>query len=156
MLKLTTPARKHRHAFQAFCHEFKQAGETKIQGLYVKPRSYREFLRKYAANKFFLMEEGKRKILGMTALTPELDEATRRLDGDIAYSIVPSERQKGYGAQQLALALTLCNDSGLTRVCVTCRKANAPSIKIIQENGGILAEEFMHNDVERQVYWISL
>ena len=155
MLKFVVPAYKHRRAFWAFCRAFWQAGE-KIQGVYVKPRTYREFLQKYAANKFFLMEEGGRKIIGLTAFTFGLDEDTRRLDGDFAYCVAPGERRRGYGRRQFAMALSHCRDNRMERLCVTCRKANAPSRKIIEASGGVLSEEFSHDGVERQVYWISL
>jgi len=135
--------------------ECKRAGDEKIQGIYVVPRTYRAFLRGYK-NEFFLMEEGGCKILGLAYFTPGLPAEERRLDGDIAYHIAPSERRKGYGAKLLALALELCRKQGARCVCVTCRAANAASAKIIRANGGALDEQFMHKGVLREVYWIAL
>jgi len=155
MLTLIAPARRHRRAFWAFVRECKRAGDHKIQGLYAMPRSYRKFLRDYE-NEYFLMEEGKRKILGLCYFTPGLSAEERRADGDVAYHIAPSERQKGYGTQLLALALAMLRGQGVRRACATCRKANAPSAKIITANGGVLTEEFEHRGVPRQVYWIEL
>ena len=155
MLILAVPARRHRRAFWAFVRECRRAGDRKIQGLYVAPRSYRVFLRDYK-NEYFLMEEGGRKILGLAYLTLGLDAQERRIDGDIAYHIAPSERRKGYGTRLLGLALALCREKGLPRVCVTCRAANTASAKIIRANGGALAESFMHKGVLREVYWITL
>ena len=154
-MHLTAPSRCHRAAYRRFLREFRRAGEDEIHGLYVKPRSYREFLRSHAAGKYFLMEEGRRDILGIVAFY-ELDEKERRLDGDIAFSIVPSARGRGLGRQQLALALALCREKGVEKLCITCRRENLGSVKIILANGGELTEEFTHKGVQRQVYWVRL
>ena len=156
MMHLIAPSCRHRAAYRHFLREFRCAGEDEIHGLYVKPRSYGEFLRKHAAGKYFLMEEGRRKILGLVAFTLDLDEETRRLDGDIAYSIAPSERGRGLGRQQLALALALCREQGMEKLCITCRRENLGSVKIILANGGVFAEEFQHKGMNRQVYWVTL
>jgi len=154
-MNLITPAPRHRVAYRRFLREFHRAGETDIHGLYVKPRSYREFLRNHAVRKYFLMKEDQRKILGVVAFY-DLDKEERRLDGDIAYSIAPSARGKGLGEKQLALALALCRDNGRKRVCIACREENTASVKIILACGGELTEEFWHKGVRRQVYWVTL
>ena len=155
MLTLTAPARRHRRAFWAFVRACRRAGDSTIQGLYLMPRSYRRFLRDYP-NEYFLMEKGGRKILGLCFFTPGLHAEERRLDGDLAYHIAPDERRKGCGTQLLALALEMLREQGVRRVCLTCRRSNEPSAKIITANGGELTEEFEYEGVMRRVYWVEL
>lgn len=156
MLTLVTPARRHRRALRVFVRKCRRAGDKKIQGFYAMPRTYGEFLRNCAPRLRFLMEEGSSKILGLCFFSPGLDEENRRVDGDLAYHIAPSVRGKGLGTRLLALALDSLREQGVARVCVTCRKANVPSAKIIMANGGVLTEEFEHKGVMRQIYWIEL
>lgn len=156
MLILVKPAHCHRRALRKFVHECKRAGDQKIQGLYVIPRSYGDFMRNHAPHLRFLMNDHAKKILGLCYFSPDIDEETRRVDGDLAYHIAPSERQQGYGVQLLALALEFMREQGAQRVCITCRENNLPSAKIIKANGGVLTEEFEHKGVARQTYWIEL
>ena len=85
--------------------------------------------------------------------------------GHIGYMIRPSERGKGYGNLQLALALDYCRehlrdtiDGG--KVLVTCDDDNIRSAKVIEANGGMLENKVENFEFGRTVltrrYWIEL
>ncbi len=72
-------------------------------------------------------------------LTKELDE---NFEGNIGYSIRPSERGKGYGNKALELAIREFRKLNLKdKIFICCYRENTPSRRIIERNGGKLVEE---------------
>jgi predicted acetyltransferase len=80
-------------------------------------------------------------------LTPEL----LREGGHIGYNVVPEHRRQGHATAMLARAVVLCRALGVTRVLVTCDDSNIGSRRVIEANGGVLAE--VADGTCR--YWIS-
>jgi predicted acetyltransferase len=81
-------------------------------------------------------------------LTPELD----RRGGHIGYHVAPRRRRQGHATAMLAAAVGYARDElGLERILVTCEQANVASRRVIEVNGGVLAEIL---DGECR-YWIS-
>ncbi|MBM7616233.1 GNAT family N-acetyltransferase [Alkaliphilus hydrothermalis] len=108
------------------------------------------------AHTFFLMEDGKR-VLGAINIRHELNEFLLNYGGHIGYGVRPSERQKGYAAKMLAMALPIAKEFGIDRALITCDKENVGSAKTIMKNGGILENEVLQEDGEMlQRYWIEL
>lgn len=101
------------------------------------------------------------KVVGILDFRHELKEFLFKYGGNIGYSIVPSERRKGYAKEMLKLSLEECRKVGLDKVLVTCDKENIASSKTILANGGILENE-VKDDVGLgksgiiQRFWIIL
>lgn len=90
--------------------------------------------------------------LGFVNLRLRLNEKLLAKGGHIGYSVRPSERQKGYGKEQLRLALAECLSKNIRQVLVTCSVSNEASRRIIVSQGGRLENRL--EQTER--YWINL
>ncbi len=101
-------------------------------------------------------------IFGSVHLRHRLTEALEKEGGHIGYTITPSQRRKGLGTLQLALALDEVRrrheSLGLDRVLITCNTENIGSAKIIQKNGGVFESEVISDFSGKPVsrYWIDL
>jgi predicted acetyltransferase len=84
-----------------------------------------------------------------------LNDHLLQIGGHIGDMVRPSERRKGYGTEQIRLALEKCRELGIPWVLVTCDKDNIASARTIQKNGGVLENEVMDADVVKQRYWID-
>jgi len=169
-LYLAIPARRHRRAWKQLRSEFDHDDAVHF-ALYQGSKTYGQFMRKWRnfhtgghlpdgyvpGTKYFLLEEGNPKILGVIDIRHSLNDHLLNRGGHIGYAVAPSERRKGYAMQQLRLALEICRDMGLSPVLITCDQDNIASAKVIQKNGGVLEDERM--SVEGKVfqrYWITL
>lgn len=78
--------------------------------------------------------------------------------GFIGYSIVPSERGKGYGSEMLRLSLKEIPRTIFEKVLVTCKDFNLASKKVIEKNGGILENTYYNeeNGCNYLRYWIDI
>lgn len=70
-------------------------------------------------------------------LTPQLEQT----GGHIGYDVAPSARLRGHGTAMLAAALPKAAEFGITSALLTCAPDNTGSRKIIEANGGKLADE---------------
>lgn len=98
------------------------------------------------------------RMVGLIKVRHYLTPALEDLGGHIGYAIRPSERRKGYATHMLYLALAKARTFGLQRVLVTCDKANRPSARVIEKNGGVLTSEGCNpgNGQPHLRYWIEL
>jgi len=99
-----------------------------------------------------------RKNRGSIQLRHHLAAELRKDGGNIGYGICPSERGKGYGAQQLKLVLEQARALGLQEVMISCDKSNKASAKVAKNCGGILSGEGFDEESGEitEIYWISL
>jgi predicted acetyltransferase len=106
---------------------------------------------------FWLAGDGRR-LLGISRLRHHLTPGLMVEGGHIGYQIRPSERRKGYGTALLRLTLGRAAARGLARARVTCDADNVGSIRVIENNGGVLDGEAL--SVERGVpmrqYWVPI
>lgn len=107
---------------------------------------------------FICLRKKDGRLIGMLDIRHELNDAGRKLFGNIGYSIRKSERRKGYATMQLALAKIICQSMGMDRILVTCHKENHASARTILNNGGFKENEVIdeRNGAVLQRYWIDL
>ena len=81
---------------------------------------------------------GDGRIVGFVCLRHrrEYDDDDFEFSSHIGYSIRPDERGKGYGKEQLRLALGKAKELGLARVRIVCLAANTASEKTSLACGG--------------------
>lgn len=63
--------------------------------------------------------------------------------GHIGYAVVPWAEGRGYATRALAEMLVLARAEGLAQVEITTTPDNVASQRVIEKNGGVLAERFM-------------
>lgn len=81
--------------------------------------------------------------------------------GNIGYSVLPSERLKGYASEMLNLLIPICKEYGEEKILITCDKFNEASRRTILKCGGVLENEVNENfgigkSGIMQRYWITL
>ena len=106
---------------------------------------------------FFLLDEERDRLLGAVNIRHYLNAYLLKEGGHIGDGIRPTERRKGYATELLRLALIECKALGIERALVTCEKDNVGSAKAIQNNGGVLENEFVNEkgNIEQR-YWIRV
>jgi predicted acetyltransferase len=82
----------------------------------------------------------------------------KNLGGHIGYSVRPSERQKGYATKMLSLVLKKAQALGITHILITCSDDNIASARVIEKNGGKLADKTKREGSKELTrrYWIDL
>ena len=170
-LKLVEPTKEYEAQVMAYRAAFLQSGDSLdgCAGL-EETESYADWLdfegrfakKNYVPSTVCLaVREEDDKVVGIIDLRHELTDFLLRYGGNIGYSVLPSERGKGYAGQMLRLMLEKARELGLERVLVTCDKDNIASAKSILRSGGVLENEVPdepglgHCGVIQR-YWIEL
>ncbi len=110
----------------------------------------------WVPNTCYVAINSEGKIVGVGALRHYLNDNLMKSGGHIGYSVVPSERKKGYGTKILSLILEKAKDKNIDNVLVTCSENNIGSIRVIENNGGILENKIKNDDKITCRYWIDL
>jgi len=98
------------------------------------------------------------KIVGLINIRWEAVPILLNHGGFIGYSIIPSERGKGYANEMLKLALNLISKDVYDKVLITCKDFNIPSKKVIEKNNGVFENTYYdkENDCTYLRYWIDI
>lgn len=108
------------------------------------------------ASTFLSVRKSDNRIIGTIQLRHSLTDELEKHGGHIGYGIRPTERKKGYGKQQLLLALEIAKDMKIPKVMITCDRYNIASSHTAMSCGGILTDENFHKGKEQEIYWINL
>jgi len=106
---------------------------------------------------FFWFLDDSGEAIGIVRMWHYLNESLKERTGHISYYIRRDKRSKGYGREALRQALLTVRDIGEARALIITDLDNIASIRIIQENGGILesvGRSGEGKDFGR--YWIDL
>ena len=171
-LELVNPSNEYKKQIEEYLQEFINNGERELAGdagldrikdvdeWLKKVKADKEIQKsekdKVAASEYLTIRKSDKKIVGNIQIRQYLNEKLLQFGGHIGDSVRPSERKKGYGTEQIRLALIKCKDYNIRNVLMTCSKENIASAKTIQKNDGVLENEFILNDSVEQRYWISL
>lgn len=174
-LKLVIPTKEYENQVMSYREEFYNNGETSLDGCagLEDVQSYEEWLdfenrlsKKYGSgyvpsSVFLAVRSIDNKVVGIIDIRHRLSDFLLNYGGHIGYSVLPSERKKGYAKIMLKLALQECKQLRIDKVLLTCDKDNLGSFKTIIANGGILENE-TKDDVNLgksgiiQRHWITL
>lgn len=170
-LALVAPAEDMERAVMEYRREYAAFGETHINGSLglMKYEDYGAWLRDtrlalagklhdgVPASTYLSVRPCDGRIIGTVQLRHTLDAYLEKRGGHIGYGIRPSERKKGYGAEQLALVLAKARELSIPRVMITCDRDNIASAKVAMKNGGKLSwEGFDEEDGFIRVFWIDI
>lgn len=109
------------------------------------------------ATQFISIRKKDGKMIGMVNIRHSLTEFLLQHGGHIGDCVRPTERQKGYGSMQIALAIEECAKLNIERALITCNASNIGSARTIQKNGGVLENEIVEeNGNVLQRYWIDV
>ena len=79
--------------------------------------------------------------LGRIAVRHRLTDRLREVGGHIGYDVRPTARRQGHATAMLRATLPHAHALGIDPALVTCDVDNVASRKVIQANGGVLADE---------------
>ena len=77
--------------------------------------------------------------IGTLVIRHRLTSDLRREGGHIGYHVVPAHRRRGHATAMLAAGCVRCRDRGMRRLLITCAEDNIGSRRVIEANGGTLA-----------------
>lgn len=91
--------------------------------------------------------------LGRVRLNFRLNAELTEFGGHIGYDIRPSARGRGHATALLREALAVIRAAGVDNVLLTCAPGNQASRRVIERNGGVLADT---SSAGRLRYWCRL
>jgi len=169
-LRLVRPSIEHKEAALVFKQAFFDAGEKVIDGseLLDHMDSYEEWLsfvtdntnpqtirKKSVPTDTYFALDNQDKIVGIIDLRRELNDFFRDF-GHSGYSVVPTERRKGYATLMLEIVKRRAVELGLNEIQLSALRSNIPSVRTIQKNGGELIRSFEFAGQMADVYIIHL
>lgn len=173
-LKLVFPTEEYKKQVMEYLKEHIKNGENILHGAggLDKADSFEDWIQKInddlseeksrkkgrvVSTQYLAIRKEDNKLVGLIQIRHKLNDYLLKCGGHIGDGVRPSERNKGYSAEMISLALEKCKELKILRVLMTCDKRNVASAKTIIKNGGVLENEIIEEDgniVQR--YWIEL
>ncbi len=169
MLVLVSPSSEYAHGFKDLVWDYIRSKEVYYMILY-KPaledfNNYIEQLRNHSQginlpsgwvpySTYWLYDTEQDTVVGNLRIRHDHVE----VDGDIGYDIRPSFRSRGYGRLLLEKGLEKARSFGIFELTITVDSDNESSIRIIEQNSGLLSRKFIIEDtsIERLEYKFDL
>ena len=164
-LQLVIPKKEHETAVMDFREEFLKTKERINGGVGLEQaENYEDWLRhKYIPHygsvdeAVFLAFDSVGKLVGISDIRLGTNDFIQTFAGQIGYSVLPSQRKRGYASEILKLTLIEAAKYGLSKILITCNEPNIASAKVIEKNDGVLEKIIPHpgfSNVKR--YYIDL
>lgn len=169
-MKLTKPELKHETIVNKFRLEMLQESSYICGGSSLEKYGYKNWLKKLdelsnsetcpegfvPALLMIYVDDNETKVYGIINLRMSLNSYLLNYGGHIGYSIVPSERRKGYAKRMLKEALTYYRQADFEKVLITCDNTNIASMKTIESVGGELENIVDKENGKTRRYWVKL
>lgn len=97
-------------------------------------------------------------LVGNSRLRLSLNEYFLNIGGHVGFDVSPEHRQKGYATEILRQTLLEASKHNIDRVLLTCNEDNLYSRKVIENNGGILANVVVEESTGKNIlrFWIDI
>jgi predicted acetyltransferase len=155
-VSLAEPAPRYHRSFLAALREYHREGlHTELDPrVLADPEEFRRWLadmhdaglrgtapdeRDRVPHRIFWWTDGD-EYLGRVRLNLRLNAELTEFGGHIGYDIRPAARGRGHATALLRAALVLAGEAGIDRVLLTCAPGNQSSRRVIERNGGVLAD----------------
>lgn len=108
------------------------------------------------SNTYLAVRTIDKKVVGFLNIRFEINKfLAENGHGHIGYSVMPSERDKGYATAMIESAIKICKKRGMKKIQVGCYEANVACCKTIEANGGVLVGR-TNNLIPRVLYDIEI
>ena len=121
------------------CHDVSYEEYQAWLGLSVEHAAGQNLPEGYVPYSMFWLYAGEKPV-GLGQLRHYLNDKLRRNSGHIGYGIRPTARGKGYGSALLSLLLDEAAKLGIAQALITVNTDNQPSLGVVRNNGGEVAE----------------
>ncbi len=169
-MELIKPDKKYYNSFLEAVKEYKENNvmtyqffECDIEDIFIRMQELEDGINLpegWVTGTYLWMVDGD-EFVGEVNIRHKLTEDLLKLGGHIGYGVRYSRQNEGIGTKMLSLALKYAKDElGLDKVLLTCNDDNYASIKVIENNNGMLQDK-VQNTIDNYTwttrrYWIDL
>ncbi len=112
---------------------------------------------KVPSTTYFAIRESNHRLVGVIDLRHHINHPIlESWGGHCGYSVRPSERGKGYGAEMLKLNVINAGKMGIGKMLVVCDEDNAASERMILANRGQLENIIEVDGCNMKRFWIKV